>query len=94
MCLLTFSGLFFEGFIKRHVGLKRKLSLWSLSVTKAGTPAMRSTLSLILSLIDMLGRYMEFSTETQSRLITAVSKICPKDTKGIIVRLHPHRVTC
>ena len=53
-CLLTFSSSFFDGFIKRHVGLERKLSLWSFSVTKAGVLAMRLTLSLIFNLVDML----------------------------------------
>ena len=53
-CLLTFPSSFFDGFIKRHVGLERQLSLWSLSVTKAGVLAMHSTLSLILSLVDIL----------------------------------------
>ena len=41
------------------------------------------------SLID----YIKFSTKTQWRLVTAVCTICPKYTKGIIVRLLPHRVT-
>ena len=36
--------------------------------------------------------YIRFSTETQWRLVTAVSKICPKYAKGIIV-MHPHHVT-
>ena len=53
-CLLTFPSSFFDGLIKRHAGLERKLSLWSLSVTKAGVLAMRLPLSLILSLVDML----------------------------------------
>ena len=34
--------------------MERKLSLWSLSVTKAGALAMRSTLSLIVTLVDMI----------------------------------------
>ena len=41
------------------------------------------------SLID----YTKFSTETQWRLVTAACKVCPKYTKGIIVRLHPQEVT-
>ena len=53
-CLLTFPSLFFDGFIKRHVGLEWKLSLWSLSVTKAGVLAMLLTLLLIFSWVDML----------------------------------------
>ena len=47
------------------------------------------SIDIFQSLID----YIKFSTETQWRLVTAVCKICPKYTKGIIVRLHPHRVT-
>ena len=37
--------------------------------------------------------YIKFSTQTQYRLVTVVCKIYPKYAKGIIVRLHPHRVT-
>ena len=53
-CLLTFTSSFFDGFIKKHVWLERKLSLWSLSVTKAGLLTMRLTLLLIFSLVGML----------------------------------------
>ena len=42
----------------RHVGFERKLSLWSLSFRKAGVIAMRSTLSLIFSLVDMVFDFM------------------------------------
>ena len=65
-CILTFPSSFFDGFIKRHVGLERKLPLWSLSVTKAGVVAMRSTLSLILSLVNMLfaSRLIEYIYNT------------------------------
>ena len=52
--LTQFSKFIFDAFIKRHVGLEQKLSLWSLSVTKPGVLAMRSTVSLIFSLVDML----------------------------------------
>ena len=44
----------FNAFIKQHVGLEQKLSLWSLSVTKVGVLAMHWTLLLILSLVDIL----------------------------------------
>ena len=47
------------------------------------------SIDIFQSLID----YIKFSTETQWRLVTAVCKICPKYTKGIIVRLHMHHVT-
>ena len=47
------------------------------------------SIDIFLSLID----YIKFSIETQWRLVTAVCKICPKYTKGIIVILHPHCVT-
>ena len=47
------------------------------------------SIDIFQSLID----YIKFSTETQWRLVTTVCKICPKYTKGIIVRLHLHRVT-
>ena len=47
------------------------------------------SIDIFQSLIDNI----KFSTETQWRLGTAVCKVCPKYTKGIIVRLHPHRVT-
>ena len=47
------------------------------------------SIDIFQSFID----YIKFSTETQWRLVTAVCKICPKYTKSIIVRLHPHRVT-
>ena len=46
-CLLSLPSSFFDEFIKRHIGLERNLSLWSLSVTKASVLAMRLTLSLI-----------------------------------------------
>ena len=52
--LLTFPSSLFDGFIKRHVGLEWKLSLWSLSVTKEGVLVMCSTLSRISSMVDML----------------------------------------
>ena len=47
------------------------------------------SIDIFQSLID----HIEFSTETQWRLVTAVCRICLKYTKGIMVRLHPHRVT-
>ena len=47
------------------------------------------SIEIFQSLLD----YIKFSTETHWRLITAVCKLCPKYTKGIIIRLHPHRVT-
>ena len=37
--------------------------------------------------------HIKFSSETQLRLFTAVCKIYPKYTNGMIVRLQPHRVT-
>ena len=73
-CLITFTSSFFGGFIKRYVGLERKLSLWSLSVTKVGALAMRSTLSLILSMVDML---------FASRLIEASSLCIVSSRVGI-----------
>ena len=48
----------FDVFIKQHVGLEQKLSLWSLSVTKVGVLAMHWTLLLILSLVDILFAFM------------------------------------
>ena len=47
------------------------------------------SIDIFQSLIDNI----KFSTETLWRLVTAVCKVCPKYTKGIIVKLHPHRVT-
>ena len=47
------------------------------------------SIDIFQSLID----YTKFSTEIQWRLVTAVRKISPKYTNGIMVRLHPHRVT-
>ena len=47
------------------------------------------TIDIFQSLID----YIKFSTETQWRLVTTVCKICPKNTKGKIIRLHSHHVT-
>ena len=46
-----------------------------------------------IDIFQSLTDYIKFSTETQWRLVTAVSKMCPKYTKGIIVRQHLHRVT-
>ena len=44
-------------------------------------------------IFQSLKDYIKFSTETQWMLVAAVCKICPKYTKGIIVRLHSHGVT-
>ena len=46
-----------------------------------------------IDIFQILIDYIKFSAETQWRLVTAVCKICPKYTKGIMLRLHPHRVT-
>ena len=47
------------------------------------------SIDIFQSLID----YITFSADTQWRLVTAVCKTCPKNTKGIILRLHPCHVT-
>ena len=41
-CLLTFPSSFFGGFIKQNVRLERKLSLWSLSVSRCSCNAFDS----------------------------------------------------
>ena len=47
------------------------------------------SIDIFQSIID----YTKISTGTQRWLVTVVCKICPKYTKGIIVRLHTHCVT-
>ena len=46
------------------------------------------SIDIFQSFID----YIKFSAETQWKLVAAVSKICPKYRKDIIVRLYLHRV--
>ena len=46
------------------------------------------SIDIFQSFID----YIKFSAETQWKLVAAVSKICPKYRKDIIVRLYLHRL--
>ena len=73
---------------------KIDLELW-FGLTQHSTKWYPQTLQQVffdwsVDILQSLIGYIKFS---HRRLITAVYRICLKYAKGILVRLHPHRVT-